>query len=72
MPLTLLVGAQLVPALNTPIVYAIAGAGVLFGGWLWKLTVITKACHQQGFAVPRLPQRGSGTRAAPARMGLKP
>jgi phenylacetyl-CoA:acceptor oxidoreductase subunit 1 len=71
-PLTLLLGAQLVPALNTPIVYAIAGAGVLFGGWLWKLTVITKACHQQGFAVPRLPQRGSGTRAAPARMGLKP
>jgi len=70
-PFALFIGAQLVPAMNIPAVYAVAGIGVLFGGWLWKLTVITKACHQQGFAVPRLPQRGSGTRAAPARMGLK-
>ena len=70
-PFALLLGLQVVPALNTPAVFAVAGIGALFGGWLWKLTVITKACHQQGFAVPRLPQRGSGTRAAPVRMGLK-
>ena len=37
------------------------------GGVLWKFAVITRACHQQGFAVPMMPQRGSGTRAAPPR-----
>jgi len=70
-PFGLLLGAQLVPAMNVPAVFAVAGIAALFGGWLWKLTVITKACHQQGFAVPRVPQRGSGSRAAPVRMGLK-
>jgi phenylacetyl-CoA:acceptor oxidoreductase subunit 2 len=47
----------------------LAGLGAVAGGVLWKFTVITKACHQQGFALPKVPQRGSGTRAAPARMG---
>ncbi len=47
----------------------VAGIGAVAGGILWKFTVITKACHQQGFALPKVPQRGSGTRAAPARMG---
>lgn len=53
----------------TPFVGAIAGLGALVGGAWWKVTVITKVCHQQGFALPKVPQRGSGTRAAPARMG---
>ena len=49
----------------------IAGAvGAVVGGALFKYTLVTRACHQQGFALPRLPQRGSGTRAAPARFGL--
>ncbi len=48
----------------------VAGIGAVAGGILWKFTVITKACHQQGFALPKVPQRGSGTRAAPARMGM--
>ena len=49
----------------------IAGAvGAVAGGALFKYTLVTRACHQQGFALPRLPQRGSGTRAAPARFGL--
>ena len=48
----------------------VAGAGAIAGGALWKYTIITRASHQQGFALPRLPQRGSGTRAAPARYGL--
>jgi len=47
-----------------------AGAGAVFGGVLWKLTVITRAAYQQGFAMPWLPQRGSGTRAAPYREGV--
>ena len=47
-----------------------AAVCVLGGGALWKYTLVTRACHQQGFSLPRLPQRGSGTRAAPARFGL--
>ena len=47
-----------------------ASACALAGGALWKFTLVTRACHQQGFALPRLPQRGSGSRAAPARFGL--
>lgn len=47
-----------------------AGAGAVFGGVLWKLTVITRAAYQQGFAMPWLPQRGSGSRAAPYRAGV--
>ena len=43
----------------------------LAGGALWKYTVIVRACHQQGFALPRLPQRGSGSRAAPERYGFR-
>ena len=46
----------------------IAGAGAVAGGVLWKFTVITRACYQQGFAMPKMPQRGSGTRAAPVRL----
>ena len=47
---------------------AIAGVGAVAGGVMWKFTVITRACHQQGFAMPKMPQRGSGERAAPARL----
>jgi phenylacetyl-CoA:acceptor oxidoreductase 26-kDa subunit len=47
---------------------ALAGAAAVAGGVMWKFAVITRACHQQGFAVPKMPQRGSGTRAAPARL----
>ncbi|MBT3533658.1 MAG: 4Fe-4S dicluster domain-containing protein [Rhodospirillaceae bacterium] len=52
-----------------PFVAAIAGLGAIIGGAWWKITVITIASHQQGFALSKVPQRGSGTRAAPARMG---
>ena len=55
---------------GTAIALVVAAGCVLAGGALWKYTLITRACHQQGFALPRLPQRGSGTRAAPARFGL--
>jgi Fe-S-cluster-containing dehydrogenase component/DMSO reductase anchor subunit len=49
---------------------ACGGAAAIAGGMLWKFTVIVKACHQQGYAVPMLPRRGSGRRAAPIRLGL--
>ncbi len=46
----------------------LAGAAALAGGALWKVTVITRACQQQDFALPRVPRRGSGRRAAPRRL----
>ena len=49
---------------------AVAGLASLAGGALWKYTVIVPASYQQGFALPRLPRRGSGDRAAPARYGM--
>ena len=55
---------------GAPLALFVAAACTLAGGALWKHTLITRACHQQGFALPRLPQRGSGTRAAPARFGI--
>ena len=51
---------------------ALAGLGAVIGGTIWKFVVITRACHQQGFAIPMQPQRGSGTRAAPKRFSLEP
>ena len=53
-----------------PLALVAGTACALGGGVLWKHTLVTRACHQQGFALPRLPQRGSGSRAAPARFGL--
>jgi phenylacetyl-CoA:acceptor oxidoreductase subunit 2 len=46
------------------------GAGsiaALAGGAYWKFMLIARGGYQQGFSLPMLPQRGSGTRAAPAR-----
>ena len=50
--------------------WAVGLGGVLAvaGGALWKFTVIVRAGHQQGFAIPMMPTRGSGTRAAPPRL----
>ena len=65
--------AEIIASAGLPVasLALVAGAAcVLAGGALWKYTLVTRACHQQGFALPRLPQRGSGTRAAPARFGL--
>ena len=54
----------------TPLLAALAGAAAAAGGALWKFVLITRACHQQGFALPMVPQRGSGSRAAPERYAL--
>jgi len=50
--------------------FFLACALTLLGGAYWKFIIITKACHEQGFEIPMMPQRGSGQRAAPERMGL--
>lgn len=47
-----------------------AGTGAIVGGVLWKYVLITRAAYQQGFDMPWLPQRGSGSRAAPYRAGF--
>ena len=62
--------AAIIGTIVAPLVLLAAAACALAGGALWKYTLIVRACHQQGFALPRLPQRGSGSRAAPARFGL--
>lgn len=46
----------------------LAGAAAIAGGLLWKFVIVTRACHQQGYAIPMMPQRGSGARAAPGRL----
>ena len=66
----LLYAASLVAGSASLQLSALAGLCAVAGGVLWKFVVITRACHQQGFALPMLPQRGSGKRAAPKRLGM--
>ena len=63
-PALLLMLAIALPTLPT-ILLGAAGALILIGGAYWKGLVITRACHQQGFALAKFPQRGSGKYAAP-------
>ncbi len=63
----LLFGAPLFVGWGGPASLTLAGIGAVAGGIIWKFTVITRACHHQGYAVPMMPRRGSGARAAPAR-----
>jgi phenylacetyl-CoA:acceptor oxidoreductase subunit 1 len=51
---------------------ALGGLAAIAGGAFWKFTVILRAGYQQGFALAKLPQRGSGRRAAPPRLGGTP
>ena len=54
---------------------AFGGIAAVAGGVMWKFTVITRASYLQGFALPKMPQRGSGNRAAPPRtegLDIKP
>jgi phenylacetyl-CoA:acceptor oxidoreductase subunit 1 len=48
--------------------FAAASLTALAGGAFWKFMVIVRGGYQQGFALPMLPQRGSGMRAAPVRL----
>jgi len=44
----------------------VGGLIAIAGGFFWKYLLVTKVCHQQGFALPKVPSRGSGSNAAPA------
>ena len=65
-----LTSAATIALLLAPLVLVAGAACAVASGALWKHALVTRACHEQGFALPRVPQRGSGTRAAPARFGL--
>jgi len=60
----------MIATVAAPLALLAGAACAVAGGALLKYTLVTRACHQQGFALPRVPQRGSGARAAPARFGL--
>tara|TARA_B110000116_G_scaffold148387_1_gene128318 strand:+ start:55 stop:702 length:648 start_codon:yes stop_codon:yes gene_type:complete len=51
---------------NSAALLSIAGFLAIAGGTFWKCGLILKASYQHGFSLSRLPQRGSGTRAAPS------
>jgi Fe-S-cluster-containing dehydrogenase component/DMSO reductase anchor subunit len=68
----LLFFVALVAPIDPAILLPIAGISVLIGGFWWKFAIVTRASFQQGFALPSAPQRGSGKRAAPARLGGVP
>ncbi len=60
--------ALLVPGLQLPPVLLAAGLTAIGGGLFWKHQIVTRACHHQGYELPKVPQRGSGRHAAPARL----
>jgi phenylacetyl-CoA:acceptor oxidoreductase subunit 1 len=46
----------------------VGGLAAIAGGAFWKFTIIVRGGYQHGFALPAVPQRGSGARAAPPRL----
>ncbi|GMV03607.1 MAG: 4Fe-4S binding protein [Burkholderiaceae bacterium] len=66
-PLALAVAAWLAPVAATPLL-AVGAVAAIAGGASWKFTLIVRAGYTQGFDLPRMPQRGSGRRAAPPRL----
>jgi phenylacetyl-CoA:acceptor oxidoreductase subunit 2 len=64
--LAVIVGATLVPASG---IVAIAGLLAVLSGWLLKFTIVVRAAFNQGFALPRMPDRGSGSISAAVKPG---
>ena len=76
-------GGYIAPAAAFAAAWALSGLGgwtsaalclggataVLFGA-VMKVGLVTRAGFQQGYAIPRMPQRGSGARAAPVRLDV--
>ncbi len=48
---------------------AIGSLAAIAGGVYWKYRMLCHLGYTQGYALANLPQRGSGNRAAPARLG---
>ena len=67
LPIVAVVLAWIVPA-NASALLALAGLASIAGGALWKYALIVRAGFTQGFKLSHMPQRGSGSRAAPSRM----
>ena len=55
--LAVIVASALLPARGSLV---IAGLLAALAGWLLKFTIVVRAAFNQGFALPRLPDRGSG------------
>jgi phenylacetyl-CoA:acceptor oxidoreductase subunit 2 len=69
LPAVLAVAASVLPAGPAATWLAAAAGGVaVAGGWQLKITLITRAAHNQGFALPAMPVRGKG----PAGPAVKP
>jgi len=60
-----LAGFTILFAFHSSLLYMLSGLAAIAGGAIWKFMVVARASFQQGFSLPRLPQRGSGTRAGP-------
>jgi len=54
--------------LEIPYVLAIMGLYMAVAGAVLKYLLIVRAGYYQGYALPMMPQRGSGARAAPAKL----
>ena len=67
-PIALAAAGWALPGAAGPLL-ALAGAAAIAAGAAWKFTVIVRASFTQGFELPRIPQRGSGQRAPPPRLG---
>jgi phenylacetyl-CoA:acceptor oxidoreductase subunit 2 len=57
-PLALAVAAFALPELGSAAA-ALAGLAALAAGWRVKYVLVTRAAHNQGFALPKLPVRGT-------------
>ncbi|MCC6201698.1 MAG: 4Fe-4S dicluster domain-containing protein [Gammaproteobacteria bacterium] len=58
-------------AVAAPVAF-VTGAAAIAGGLFWKYRILTRAGFLQSHAMPKLPRRGSGARAAPYRAGYPP
>ena len=68
LPIVLFGIALFVSVDGARVLAGIGGLAAIAGGAGWKFWVILRAGHQQGFALPKVPQRGSGEFAAPPRL----
>jgi phenylacetyl-CoA:acceptor oxidoreductase subunit 2 len=66
-PLAFLVAAGAMPDIHAAALAA-AGLAAMAGGWGLKITIVTKAAHNQGFAINHSPARGGGESGP----GIKP
>ncbi|MCB2102064.1 MAG: 4Fe-4S dicluster domain-containing protein [Rhodobacterales bacterium] len=69
-PLALVTIGVMVPAFTAWVLLA-GGLAAAAAGWILKFVIVTKASYNQGFALVRTPERGTGTGGG-AGVGIKP